>query len=72
MSKRRPIFMAIMAAAEGGCGVHLSAAEVQELARDDHIVSLAAVGLPDDNDHVVCGGFSWISAYRVATSRVSS
>lgn len=64
----RPIYMAVMAAAEGGRGVHLSVAEVQQLARDDHFVSLAAIGLPDDNDHVACGGFSWISAYRAALS----
>jgi hypothetical protein len=66
LTKRRSVYIAIMAAYEAGRGVHLTADEVHRLAFDDAIVTRAAVELPDDDEFVTDPTFTWTRAFKRA------
>ncbi len=65
---KRPIYVAILAAAESGKGIRLTAAEVRELSQDDAIVTRGGVELEDDDEFVVSPDFTWSKAYRKLTA----
>lgn len=62
--RQRPIYVAILAAAEAGRGIHLTADEVHELSLDDAISHRAAVTLPDDDEFFTNPKFTWAGALR--------
>ncbi len=68
----RPIYVAIMAAAEAGRGVHLSAAEVFSLSRDDAIAQRAMASCEDDDEAVCDPNFTWTKILRLLTALEAS
>lgn len=60
----RPIYISILAAADEGRGIRLTADEVFELSRDDAIVQRAGVELEDDDEFVTSNDFTWGQALK--------